>query len=201
MPEGLTNSLQAILDDLAAVASRGSSIAKRGPDILRKIIVLNQDKIQSLLERLQEPEIQDAIEEKTTETKLRGLSLNHLEEVFCNEGDDLPLWITIIYKLGKLAVAATSMLQMAIKKPDVFSSIHIEVIQAPKQQVFSLNEEQRPLLVVVRRLTGGDHDHHIARLGQFWLTGDPETRFRRACRLNLTVHVEMRLLTFYDHNP
>lgn len=184
--------------------------------------------------------------EKTTETKLRDLSINaagagefvhwienlpllaasnldinpeslmfhltwaseakwvysrHLEEVFCNEGDDLPPWITIIYKLGKFAVAAKNMLQMAIKQPEVFSSIHIEVIEAPQQQPFSLKDEQLPLLGVVRRLTGGAHDDHIARLGQFWLTIDPETRFRRACRLNLTVHAEMQLLAFYDHNP
>ncbi|KAL6408495.1 hypothetical protein AUP68_08352 [Ilyonectria robusta] len=246
VPEGLTGSLQAILDDLAAVASKESSIANKEPEILQKIIILNRDKIQCLLERLQTPEIRDTIREKITETKLRDLSINaagagefvhwienlpllaasnldinpeslifhltwaseakwvysrHLEEVFCNEGDDLPPWITIIYKLGKFAVAAKNMLQMAIKQPEVFSSIHIEVIEAPQQQPFSLKDEQLPLLGVVRRLTGGAHDDHIARLGQFWLTADPETRFRRACRLILTVHAEMQLLAFYDHNP
>lgn len=133
--------------------------------------------------------------------KAKWVYSQYLEAMFCPDGGELPLWVNNIYKLGRYAVAAKAMLQLAVKEPSLFTPLHIAAIDAPKQEAFSLGPESAPLLTVIRRLTGGGHDHYISQLGQLWLVEDPETRFRKACRLTLTVHAEMQLLAFYDHHP
>ena len=125
----------------------------------------------------------------------------HLESLLCPNGEELPRWVYHVYKLGRYYVAAKAMLKLADKQPTLFTPIHIEAIEAPDRQRFSLMNNTRALLDVLQRLTKGDHQKLLSQLGKIWLTEDPESRFRQACRLDLTVHAEMQLLGFYDHHP
>jgi hypothetical protein len=124
-----------------------------------------------------------------------------IEALFCPEGDELPNWVNHIYKLGRYSVAVKTMLKLATKQPSLFTAIHVEVIEAPKQQRFNPSNDGKTLTTVLERLTKADHQQLLSQLGQIWLTDDPESRFRQACRLKLTVHAEMQLLSFYDHHP
>ncbi|RBA15853.1 hypothetical protein FPRO05_12074 [Fusarium proliferatum] len=125
----------------------------------------------------------------------------HLEALFCQGEEELPDWVFQIYKLGRYFAAAKAMIKLAIKQPSLFTSIHIEVIDAPDQERFTLGNDLAALKTVIQKLTNVDHDKLMSQLGQIWLTGDPELRFRQACRLTLTVHAEMQILSFYDHHP
>ncbi|KAK2605534.1 hypothetical protein N8I77_008364 [Diaporthe amygdali] len=117
----------------------------------------------------------------------------------CEDGE-LPSWLKYLYKLGRYYAATKAMAKLATKQPAVFTRIHVEPVVAPQPEEFSLGEERTPLLTVLKRLTKTDPDKLKEKLGQTWLTTDPETRLRRACRMTLTVHAEMQLLSFYDHN-
>ncbi|CAG1959374.1 unnamed protein product [Fusarium graminearum] len=125
----------------------------------------------------------------------------HLEALFCPGEEELPDWIFQIYKLGRYFPAAKAMIKLAIKQPFLFSSIHIEVINAPDQERFTLRNDLTALKTVLQKLTDVDHEKLMSQLGQIWLTEDPELQFRQACRLTLTVHAEMQILSFYDHHP
>lgn len=125
----------------------------------------------------------------------------HIEALLCSGDEELPGWVYLIYKLGRYFAAAKAMLKLAIKQPSLFTSIHIEVIDAPEQERFSLGNDKTALKKVLQRLTETDHEELMSQLGQIWLTDDAERRFRHACRLTLTVHAEMQLLSFYDHHP
>lgn len=125
----------------------------------------------------------------------------HLEALFCPGEEELPDWVFQIYKLGRYFAAAKAMIKLAIKQPFLFTSIHIEVIDAPDQEQFTLGNDLAALKTVIQKLTDVDHDKLMSQLGQTWLTGDPELRFPQACRLILTVYAEMQILSFYDHHP
>lgn len=124
-----------------------------------------------------------------------------LEELFCPHGEDPPWWFNDIYKLGRYYVAAKCMLQAAAKLPNIFESIHVQAIDAPEQQRFTLYNDRAPLSGVLQKLTSLDHQTLITQLGKLWLSDNPEQRFRSNCKLTLTVHAEMQLLSFYDHHP
>jgi hypothetical protein len=92
------------------------------------------------------------------------------------------------------------MLQAAAKLPRIFESIHVQAIDAPEQQRFTLYNDRTPLSWVLQRLKL-DHRTLITQLGKIWFNDNPEQRFRSSCKLTLTVHAEMQLLSFYDHHP
>lgn len=106
-----------------------------------------------------------------------------------------------IYKLGRYFSATKAMLKLATKQPALFTSIHVEAVQAPDQEHFSLGNDRTALRTALQRWTRTDPEMLMKQLGQSWLTADPEARLRKACRLVLTVHAEMQLLAFYDHHP
>lgn len=133
-------------------------------------------------------------------SQARWIYPDQLEALLGSNEGRLPPWLKHIYKLGRYHSAAKAMLKVAIKQPGIFDNIHVEAIQNPPQEDFSLGNESRPLLAVLSRLTKDPIDLQ-AKLGQIWLTHDPEAKLRRACRTTLTVHAEMQLLSFYDHNP
>ncbi|QBZ66590.1 hypothetical protein PoMZ_13573 [Pyricularia oryzae] len=124
-----------------------------------------------------------------------------IELLFCSEEEEMPLWIKHIYKLARYHSATKAMVKLATRQPDIFTSIHVKAVEIPGQQRFSLGNDITALSTTLQRLTKTDSGSLVERLGQTWLTDDPEARFRKACRLNLTVHAEMQLLTFYDHHP
>jgi hypothetical protein len=125
----------------------------------------------------------------------------HLEAIFCPGEEEVPKWMHKIYKLGRYAVAAKVLLQFARNRPELFTSISIQALEAPQINRFALDWEKSPLKTVIERLTGGGHEEYINQLGKFWLSEAPETKFRKACKLDLTVHAEMQLIAFYDHHP
>lgn len=123
-------------------------------------------------------------------------------EGFFGPEEVLPSWFKYVYKLGRYYAATKAMLKLACKQPLVFTNgIHVEPVDAPEPQKFSLGKEKTPLLTVLQKITKADPHILKGKLGQTWLTDDPESRLRRACRMTLTVHAEMQLLSFYDHNP
>ncbi|OIW33033.1 hypothetical protein CONLIGDRAFT_695336 [Coniochaeta ligniaria NRRL 30616] len=247
VPPELTNQLQEVLDDLAAVAAKEMTVKLGESKILFKIINVTRDKILSLLEKLCNPEIHTIVQQAistmeadddslgdgegadfrqwianlpilvslklpATPTQLmphiewaaqaRWRYAEQIEALFCSEGQELPAWIRYIYKLGRYYVATKSMLKLATKQPDLFTSIHVEAVPAPAQTRFSLGKDKMVLSTALRRLTKTDPEPLMKKLSQIWLTNDPEDRLRRACRrLMLTVHAEMQLLAFYDHHP
>jgi hypothetical protein len=216
-------------------------------EILLKVIILTQDKIRSLLEKLDRPEIYELVQRAisraeaddfaledgeeltnfrqwitnlpdllslkpdTTPTQLiphikwaaqaRWTYAEQIEALFCLEGEDLPLWLKHIYKLGRYFTATKAMLKLATKQPGLFASIYVEAVQAPEQERFSLGSDTTALRTTLQRLTKANPESLMKRLGENWLTDDPEARLRKACRLTLTVHAEMQLLAFYDHQP
>ena len=146
-----------------------------------------------------------------------------IEALFCPDGEDLPPWINNIYKLGRYWVAAKVMLKLAVKQPSLFTPMHAKIVETSPPQTFSLSngrtalsdgstalsdgrtalsDGRMALSDVLQRLTDqGDTQDLIKQLGKVWLTDEPESRFKKACNLKLTVHAEMQLLSFYDHHP
>ncbi|KKY34263.1 hypothetical protein UCDDA912_g05752 [Diaporthe ampelina] len=134
-------------------------------------------------------------------SQARWVYSGQLESFFGAE-EGLPSWFKYIYKLGRYYAATKAMLKLAGKQPLVFTNgIHVEPVNAPEPEKFSLGNERTPLLTVLKKITKADPQILMEKLGQTWLTDDPESRLRRACRMTLTVHAEMQLLSFYDHNP
>lgn len=134
-------------------------------------------------------------------SQARWVYSEQLESFFGPE-EGLPSWYKYIYKLGRYYAATKAMLKLACKQPLVFTNgIHVEPVDAPEPQKFSLGQEKTPLLTVLKKITKADPQKLKEKLGQTWLTDDPELRLRRACRMTLIVHAEMQLLSFYDHNP
>lgn len=214
--------------------------------ILHKIIVLAEDRIRFLLEKLNQPKAHAAIKramdrmnnkksvsDDAGEVRFRQWICNlpvissldngsdcahllvhvkwasearwvyseQLENFLDADNEELPLWLKTIYKLGRYQTAAKTMIKLAVKQPAVFTGIHIEPVQAPERTRFSLGKEKLPLLTILKKITKTDAEELKKRLGETWLTTDPEIRFRQACRIDLTVHAEMQLLSFYDHDP
>lgn len=125
-----------------------------------------------------------------------------IEALFCPDGQDLPPWISNIYKLGRYWVAAKVMVKIAVKQPSLFTLMHAKIVETSPPQTFSLGKNRTALSDVLHRLTDQDDTQDlIKQLGKVWLTDEPESRFKKACQLKLTVHAEMQLLSFYDHYP
>ncbi|EQB57492.1 hypothetical protein CGLO_02379 [Colletotrichum gloeosporioides Cg-14] len=134
-------------------------------------------------------------------SKARWAYSEQLETSFGTEDEELPAWLQHIYKLGRYYAATKAMLKLASKQPDVFTAIHVKPVDAPEQVRFTLGNQQDPLLLVLRKITAADPIDLKEKLGQIWFVDDPEKKLRDACRMTLTVHAEMQLLSFYDHHP
>lgn len=88
-------------------------------------------------------------------SQARWMYSEQIESLFCPNGQELPSWVMSIYKLGRYAVAAKVLLKLATKQPSLFFSIHVEAVQAPKQEQFSL-PRTKTLMEMLARLTKGD---------------------------------------------
>lgn len=133
-------------------------------------------------------------------SQARWVYSEQLEAFLESEDGGLPPWLKHLYKLGRYYAATKAMLKLAMKQPALFDGIHVEPVEAPKQVDFQLRDQRTPLLAVLNKITKTDPGTLMVKLGQTWLTDDPEARLRKACRMTLTVHAEMQLLSFYDHN-
>lgn len=134
-------------------------------------------------------------------SEARWVYSEQLEAFLGSAEGQLPPWLKHVYKLGRYYAATKAMLKLAMKQPELFTRIHVETVQAPEQVQFSLGGKKPHLLTVLKKITTADPQKLRENLGQTWLTDDPEEKLRRACSMTLTVHAEMQLLSFYDHNP
>lgn len=132
----------------------------------------------------------------------RRTYLECLKAVFSTRGQALPRWVYAILKLGRYAVASMALLQLASEFPSLFNPMLVEPAIAPQKVQFTISKEEMPLRSVLRRLVSSHEvDDYISRLARVWSVVDAEAHFREACTLSLSVHAEMQLLNFYDHNP
>lgn len=134
-------------------------------------------------------------------SQARWVYSEHIEALFCPNEEELPDWINWIYKIGRYYAATKNLLKLSIKQPALFTAIHIEPVEAPERQHFSVMNDKNALKTVLQKLTKADPEQLMSQLGIYWRRDDPELCFRQACRLELTVHAEMQLLSFYDHYP
>jgi OTT_1508-like deaminase len=124
-----------------------------------------------------------------------------LKTAFSIDGQRLPRWVYSILKLGRYAVASMALLQLASEVPSLFNPMLIEPVTAPLKTQFAIQEGEIPLTSVLRRVVNGRKVDYVSRLARVWSVKDPETYFRNACTLNLSVRAEMQLLNFYDQHP
>ncbi|KAH7113693.1 hypothetical protein B0J13DRAFT_460669, partial [Dactylonectria estremocensis] len=106
-----------------------------------------------------------------------------------------------IFKLGRYAIAARALLQLASEVPSLFSPMLVEPVTAPPRTQFGFSQGEMPLTYVLRRIVGSREEEYVSRLVRVWNVLDPETHFRNACSLNLSVHAEVQLISFYDQYP
>lgn len=126
--------------------------------------------------------------------------LEFLKAAFSTKTQQLPRWISMIFKLGRYGIASRALVQLASEFPALFNPMIVEPVTAPLNTRFTIPEDEMPLTCVLKRVAGGREEEYLSRLARVWNTADPETHFRRACSLNLVVHAEMQLVNFYDHN-
>lgn len=123
-----------------------------------------------------------------------------LKAAFSTTAQTLPRWVYTIFKLGRYGIASKALIQFASEFPSLFNPLTVETVIAPLKTRFAVQEDKIPLTCVLRREVGGREEVCLSRLARVWNTDDPEVYFRRACSLNLTVHAEMQLMSFYDYN-
>lgn len=125
--------------------------------------------------------------------------LNCLIGAFADQSQQLPLWVRAVFKLGRYSIASKVFVRFASECPALFNPMTVEAVPAPAPTDFRLDDQDFPLARVLRRVAGASADRHLTRLARIW-NSDPEGHFRKACSRNLTIHAEMQLVAFYDHN-
>ncbi|KAH8203869.1 hypothetical protein TruAng_001933 [Truncatella angustata] len=123
-----------------------------------------------------------------------------LESMFKVRGLPVSPWVVNIYKLGRYAVAGKVLLYFALENRALFRPMLVEALPAPPKQSYRPCQEEKHLKAALRRSIGGDVEEHAMRLGRYWDVSNPEIHFRRKCPRELTVHAELQLVNFYDHN-
>ena len=134
-------------------------------------------------------------------SQARWVYPEHLQVLLAFGPTPNPFCMETLYKLARYWGAIKSMVKLAMKQPEVFAGIHVQDVEAPAQQKFSLFQEKTPLRKALKRLVKKDCETTMDKLARRWETDDADAKFRRACRLTLTLHAEMQLLDFYDRNP
>ncbi|KAF1974407.1 hypothetical protein BU23DRAFT_579833 [Bimuria novae-zelandiae CBS 107.79] len=126
--------------------------------------------------------------------------LEFLKAAFSAQAKQLPRWVCTVFKLGRYGIACRALIQLASEFPALFNPMTVQSVAAPASTTSTLHRPELPLTCVLRRVAGSSAEAHHSRLARIWNTADPEAHFRRACSLNLRVHAEMQLLSFYNHN-
>jgi hypothetical protein len=110
-------------------------------------------------------------------------------------------WLDNLHKVARYHSAIKSMVKFAVKEPGIFVNIAIRAINAPNPRRFKLPNDEAPLLAIVGRLLGKDANSTMEKLEKHLGTQHVETRLRRACPPNLTLHAEMQMVVFYEGKP
>ncbi|KJK86017.1 hypothetical protein H633G_10135 [Metarhizium anisopliae BRIP 53284] len=127
--------------------------------------------------------------------------ISFLRLAFFPGGKRPPAWIYAIFKLGRYAIAAKALIQLALEFPGLFNPMIVEPVSAPPKRRFKCPEVGAPLTSVLRRIVGGHEIDTASRLARVWDVLDAESHFRKTCTLDLWVHAEVQLVSFYDHHP
>lgn len=127
--------------------------------------------------------------------------LEYLKGAFADQSQQLPLWVRAVFKLGRYSIASRVFIQFASEFPALFNPMTVEAVKAPSSTRYTLDNQEFPLTCVLRRVAGASADAYLTRLAGIWNAADPENHFRKACSRSLTVHAEIQLVAFYDHNP
>lgn len=147
-----------------------------------------------------EPEPKDLIPCIRWAQEAKKHYLKFLKAAFSTQTKQLPRWICTVFKLGRYGIACRVMVQLALEFPALFNPMTVQSVVAPALTNFTLNRQELPLTCVLRGVAASSAEEHHSRLARIWNTADPEDQFRRVCSLNLRVHAEMQLLSYYDHN-
>lgn len=126
--------------------------------------------------------------------------LEFLKGAFSTNTQQLPRWARKVLKLGRYGIACKVLVKLASEIPALFNPMIVKPVPAPVSTRFTFPEQELPLTCVLRRVVRRSANKYLSRLATVWNTVDPEAIFRTACPLTLTVHAEMQLLNFYDHN-
>ncbi|KAF5591763.1 hypothetical protein FPCIR_6043 [Fusarium pseudocircinatum] len=110
-------------------------------------------------------------------------------------------WLDNLHKVARYHSAIKSMVKFAVKEPGIFVEIGIRPINAPDPRRFKLPNGEAPLLAIVERLLGKDTNSTMEKLEKHLGTPHVESRLRRACPPNLTLHAEMQMVVFYEGKP
>ncbi|KAF5660724.1 hypothetical protein FDENT_13684 [Fusarium denticulatum] len=110
-------------------------------------------------------------------------------------------WLDHLHKVARYHSAIKSMVKFAVKEPGMFVEIGIRPINAPDPRRFKLPNGEAPLLAIVERLLGKDTNSTMEKLEKHLGTPLVESRLRRACPSNLTLHAEMQMVVFYEGKP
>ena len=133
--------------------------------------------------------------------KAKRAYYKYLSLAFATPRGCLPRWVKIVFKLGRYGIAARTFVQTLINCPALFDSMVVESVSAPPKVQYALQEEEKSLERVLRRIPEVRVEDAIPRLSSIWGTDDPETIFRNSCPEVLVTHAEIQLISFYDHNP
>ncbi|KAI0134023.1 hypothetical protein BJ170DRAFT_690339 [Xylariales sp. AK1849] len=133
-------------------------------------------------------------------TKAKWVYSRFLEATFKVRGAPMSPWVVNVQKLGRYAVASQVLLHFAAGNRSLFCPMLIEALPAPPKQRYQPSSEENHLDAALRRSIGGDTGGPTMRLGRYWNVSNPELHFRRKCPRELTVHAELQLVNFYDHN-
>lgn len=134
-------------------------------------------------------------------SQARWVYPEQLQSLFKLDGTQKSAWLDSLHKIARYRSAIKSMVKFAVKQPEVLEGIHIREVEAPNPSQFFLPNEKAHLQEAVRNLVGKDSGFVLEQLEKHLGTQDVEAKLRRACRLKLTLHSEMQLVTFYEANP
>ncbi|KAK8096326.1 uncharacterized protein PG998_014194 [Apiospora kogelbergensis] len=123
-----------------------------------------------------------------------------IEAAFRAQNLSVPAWVLNIYKLGRYGVASKVLPNFAVGSRS-FCPMKVEALVAPPKQRHTLLTEDNNPEATLRRSIGDKPEEAMMRLGRHWNASEPEKRFCKNSRCDLTVHAELQLINFYDHNP
>lgn len=177
--------------------------------ISRYVPNIQPPRLESFFEWLDGMTTMDGLEHASPETLMhylrRAQEAKHdyvdlLNAAFCTEAEYLQKWVSIIFKLGRYAIASRAFCQLAVEIPALFNPMVVSAISSPDK--VSVPDDEVDLGQTLRRLFGTQEKEYIRRLSHIWVgKGSPRKYFLRQCPTRLTVHAELQLVGFYDANP
>lgn len=132
--------------------------------------------------------------------KARPCYLKALKVVVCGAEKCFPRWMSYVFKLGRYSVAARILVKTAVEIPEMFATISVQPVSAPRSVPFAISPNEKPLLSVLRRLPEITADQTLDNLARIWSTNDPEQLFSNTCESDLVVHAELQIVSFYEEN-